>query len=221
MGKDKTDITRIADDKMRYVTFEKRKRGFLKKAIELSLMCDKQMLIFIYDNVSNKLVHYQSHSDFTLGSVETCQDNLALQIETYDNANYEMMEKQRITIDNKNRQKQLDKLQDALADINAYQYQLQKILGRKRQAPTSTEELKKSTELKKSIIKSKPDSMLKLDDYFMNDGALAPLKPIIDQYEGDVVCPEPEPLLKVPSQKQVSFHKEKALMESAFIAHKA
>jgi hypothetical protein len=41
MGKDKTDITRIADDKMRYVTFEKRKRGFLKKAIELSLMCDK------------------------------------------------------------------------------------------------------------------------------------------------------------------------------------
>jgi hypothetical protein len=41
--------------------------------------------------------------------------------------------------------------------------------------------------------------MLKLDDYFMNDGALAPLKPIIDQYEGDVVCPEPEPLLKVPS----------------------
>jgi hypothetical protein len=42
MGKNKDgELIRVADDKMRHVTFEKRKRGFLKKAIELSVMCDK------------------------------------------------------------------------------------------------------------------------------------------------------------------------------------
>jgi len=66
MGKAKIGIARIEDDKMRHITFQKRKRGFLKKAIELSSLCEQQMLIFIYDNNKNKLVHYQSHPDFTL-----------------------------------------------------------------------------------------------------------------------------------------------------------
>jgi len=41
MGKAKiVSITKIEDEIKRNVTFHKRKRGFLKKAMELSLLCE-------------------------------------------------------------------------------------------------------------------------------------------------------------------------------------
>jgi hypothetical protein len=66
MGKAKIEMKKIEDNKMRNITFHKRKRGFLKKAIELSELCGKQMIIFIWDKEKNKLVHYQSNPDFNL-----------------------------------------------------------------------------------------------------------------------------------------------------------
>jgi hypothetical protein len=41
MGKAKIGFAKIEDDKARNITFQKRKRGFLKKAMELSSLCDK------------------------------------------------------------------------------------------------------------------------------------------------------------------------------------
>ena len=43
------------------VLLNKRKRGFLRKCIELSQICDQEVLANFYDRDSGMLVTYQSH----------------------------------------------------------------------------------------------------------------------------------------------------------------
>ena len=51
MGNKKVNVLEyIEDEKKRGYTFSKRKRGLLKKAIELSTMCDKYISISIFDS---------------------------------------------------------------------------------------------------------------------------------------------------------------------------
>ena len=45
---------------IRNVTYCKRKRGFIKKAIELSVLCGQKISLMIYDDRKNKLVTYSS-----------------------------------------------------------------------------------------------------------------------------------------------------------------
>ena len=50
MGKRKYErIEKIENVNNRHVTFIKRTRGLLKKAIELSVLCDQDMFMYIYD----------------------------------------------------------------------------------------------------------------------------------------------------------------------------
>ena len=61
MGKRKLEkIELIQNANVRKVTFCKRKKGLLKKSIELSLLCDLSMFIFIYDKNLDRCVHYAS-----------------------------------------------------------------------------------------------------------------------------------------------------------------
>ena len=43
--------------------FRKRKRGIIKKAIEVAQRCDKQVYLAILDPISGHLVRYLSHPD--------------------------------------------------------------------------------------------------------------------------------------------------------------
>lgn len=71
MGKAKfTSMTKIQNSRACNVTYEKRKRGLLKKAIELSQLCDQQIFMIIYDENKNRLVQYQSHDEMKLVSDE-------------------------------------------------------------------------------------------------------------------------------------------------------
>ncbi|KAF9172942.1 Ribosome-releasing factor 2, mitochondrial, partial [Mortierella sp. AD010] len=60
MGRKKIQIKTIMDERNRQVTFQKRRFGLMKKAMELSVLCDCQIGLIIF-NSNNKLVQYSSH----------------------------------------------------------------------------------------------------------------------------------------------------------------
>uniref|UniRef100_H3D7T2 Myocyte enhancer factor 2C n=1 Tax=Tetraodon nigroviridis TaxID=99883 RepID=H3D7T2_TETNG len=57
-GRKKIQIARIMDERNRHVTFTKRKFGLMKKAYELSVLCDCEIALIIFN--SNKLFQYAS-----------------------------------------------------------------------------------------------------------------------------------------------------------------
>ncbi|PIA15186.1 SRF-like protein, partial [Coemansia reversa NRRL 1564] len=59
MGRKKIKIQTIKDERNRQVTFLKRKSGLLKKAYELSVLCDCEIAVVIFSS-QNKLVQYAS-----------------------------------------------------------------------------------------------------------------------------------------------------------------
>ncbi|PAA84687.1 hypothetical protein BOX15_Mlig027715g4 [Macrostomum lignano] len=59
MGRKKIKIVRIEDERNRQVTFTKRKFGLMKKAYELSVLCDCEIALIIFNN-SNRLFQYAS-----------------------------------------------------------------------------------------------------------------------------------------------------------------
>jgi hypothetical protein len=50
MGRRKIKIERIGDEKYREVTFHKRKVGVIKKAIELSVLCESEVIVLVFHN---------------------------------------------------------------------------------------------------------------------------------------------------------------------------
>lgn len=62
MGKRRLDkIQKIESKNHRRVTFCKRKKGLLKKSIELSLLCDVDVFVFIYDKNNKSCTHFGSN----------------------------------------------------------------------------------------------------------------------------------------------------------------
>ncbi|KAE9522821.1 hypothetical protein AGLY_016783 [Aphis glycines] len=59
MGRKKINITKIQDEHKSHVVFKKRKFSFMKKAYELSVLCDCEVAIIIFDK-SDKLYQYAS-----------------------------------------------------------------------------------------------------------------------------------------------------------------
>lgn len=59
MGRKKISIVRINDERNRQVTFTKRKFGLMKKAYELSVLCDCEIALIIFTS-NNKLYQYAS-----------------------------------------------------------------------------------------------------------------------------------------------------------------
>lgn len=70
MGKKKVDnLQYLKDRSLRNIAYHIRKRGLLKKAIELSSMCGLEMFLLIYDKEKDKIIEYQSNNQFNLGKV--------------------------------------------------------------------------------------------------------------------------------------------------------
>lgn len=68
MGRCKIKIEKIINERNRTITFEKRKKGLLKKAVELSILCSSEIAICIAGKDKHCLV-YHSHDNF-LGFME-------------------------------------------------------------------------------------------------------------------------------------------------------
>ena len=61
MGRKKINIARISDERNRQVTFTKRKFGLMKKAYELSVLCDCEIAVIIF-NSHNKVFNRDSNA---------------------------------------------------------------------------------------------------------------------------------------------------------------
>lgn len=64
MGRNKIKMTKIQDEKYRLVTYYKRKRGLLKKAMQLSVICDVEILLCIKDHKGNCMV-YSTNNNYS------------------------------------------------------------------------------------------------------------------------------------------------------------
>ncbi|KAJ4961806.1 hypothetical protein NE237_021716 [Protea cynaroides] len=67
MGRGKVELKRIENTTSRQVTFSKRRNGLLKKAFELSILCDAEVALVIF-SPSGKAYQFASHDmDRTIG----------------------------------------------------------------------------------------------------------------------------------------------------------
>ena len=55
MGRNKIKIERIKNERNRNITFIKRKKGLIKKAMELSLLCNGEILVAIVSKDNEQL----------------------------------------------------------------------------------------------------------------------------------------------------------------------
>ncbi|XP_021286836.1 MADS-box transcription factor 23-like [Herrania umbratica] len=60
MGRGKVELKRIENPTSRQVTFSKRRNGLLKKAFELSILCDAEVALLIFSS-TGKVYQFASH----------------------------------------------------------------------------------------------------------------------------------------------------------------
>jgi hypothetical protein len=78
------------------VTFCKRKRGVLKKAIELSRLCDQHVFMVIFDQSKQRIVEFSSKPEFNAKVVAKLTDPLlesAINHSKFCNEDYHMFHK--------------------------------------------------------------------------------------------------------------------------------
>lgn len=68
MGRGKIAIRRIDNSTSRQVTFSKRRNGLLKKARELSILCDAEVGLIVFSS-TGKLYDYASTRYIYMGSI--------------------------------------------------------------------------------------------------------------------------------------------------------
>ena len=76
MGKRKlATYDKIVEKQSRNTTFCKRRKGLIKKSMELSLLCGVQVCVAIYSEEKNRLVIYKSHGDKSINMFHDLMDN--------------------------------------------------------------------------------------------------------------------------------------------------
>jgi len=101
MGKKKIEIFELIQNKnARNITYGKRYKGLIKKAMELSMLCDQQIHLSIYDESKGKMVIYSSKENITTESIQnridSCEGPNDEQFEHYLNIDYNLFEDNKI-----------------------------------------------------------------------------------------------------------------------------
>jgi hypothetical protein len=65
MVRGKTQMKRIENESNRQVTFSKRRNGLLKKAFELSVLCDAEVALIVF-STTGKLYEFSSTSRYAI-----------------------------------------------------------------------------------------------------------------------------------------------------------
>ena len=93
MGKRKLPIERIDEKRRRTVIKNKRRNGLIKKAVELSMLCDQKIYLVLYDPEYERLIQYVSHADFDMQTIYDKIQNLKnlktkLSLRTFTNEDF-------------------------------------------------------------------------------------------------------------------------------------
>jgi len=93
MGRKKIKIARIDDERVRKVTFTKRKAGLIKKAMELSLLCDCEIALIVFTSQQNtggsRLYRYSSSAEGPNNTLAKMGQWPGEAVETRNNGDYE------------------------------------------------------------------------------------------------------------------------------------
>uniref|UniRef100_A0A453RN25 MADS-box domain-containing protein n=1 Tax=Aegilops tauschii subsp. strangulata TaxID=200361 RepID=A0A453RN25_AEGTS len=82
MGRGRVELKRIENKINRQVTFAKRRNGLLKKAYELSVLCDAEVALIVFSN-RGKLYEFCSTQRYThalVRSLKSCARKSSRQI---------------------------------------------------------------------------------------------------------------------------------------------
>ena len=66
MGKRSLPIQKITHKRKRTVVKNKRRNGILKKAVELSLLCDQKIYLIVYDPEYDRMIQFMSDPEFDI-----------------------------------------------------------------------------------------------------------------------------------------------------------
>jgi hypothetical protein len=116
MGRKKIQIERIKDERNRGVTFQKRKTGLMKKAMELSILCDCELAVFII-NTKGKIFQYSTHPNIRQ-FIDKCLNGLPHEHKTNDqllSIVKEKEERHRLQQNDKKKQNEQEAKQAALS----------------------------------------------------------------------------------------------------------
>ena len=90
-------MKKIENLSQRNLSYNKRKRGLLKKVIELSTFCDMDVFLVIFDRNKKQLVEFNSSSDFSLRTLKklfVAKNMSKLKYEKYHNEDYELLDQE-------------------------------------------------------------------------------------------------------------------------------
>lgn len=99
MGRKKVSVFKqIEDETFKRITYSKRKKGIIKKAFELSVLCGQEVMLTVYNKINNKLVLYQSSPEFSPTYINELLslENTKTLYEEHTNADFEMDGNQKI-----------------------------------------------------------------------------------------------------------------------------
>lgn len=127
MGRKKlTHIDLIKDKNQRNVAFCKRKRGLIKKAMELSKLCDQRIFLAIFDYEKQKLVQYNSSSQFSAkvaSSLASSHNSQKFKYERYTNQDYDKFESNQYQ-----KMDHVNKFDDLQSDHENFQEQMDQLI---------------------------------------------------------------------------------------------